>query len=114
MSMKPSMLYYNTMCADSINWPLWSKWLAYCANVILGTFRSLRFTVGWPLKSYTHTGIFPSVSGSSAIKRKLRKVLNHRDVDVVSSPSIGGWIRFGLDTQYEREYSNTMVECKNV
>ena len=33
-----------------------------------------RFTVGWPLKSCTHTGIFPSVSGSSAVKRKPRKV----------------------------------------
>ena len=42
--------------------------------VILGTFRSLRFMVGWPLKSCTHTGIFPSVSGPSAVKNKLRKV----------------------------------------
>ena len=41
---------------------------------LLGTFRSLRFTVGWPLKSCTHTGIFPSVSGPSAVKRKPRKV----------------------------------------
>ena len=41
---------------------------------ILGTFRSLRFTVGWPLKSCTHTGIYPSVGGPSAVKRKPRKV----------------------------------------
>ena len=34
---------------------------------LIGTFRSLRFTVGWPLKSYTHTGISPSVSGPSAV-----------------------------------------------
>ena len=25
MSMNPSILYYNTMCADSITWPLWSN-----------------------------------------------------------------------------------------
>ena len=43
---------------------------------IIGTFRSLRFTVGWPLKSCTHTGIFPSVSGPSAVKCKPRKVPN--------------------------------------
>ena len=30
--------------------------------------------MGWPLKSCTHTGIFPSVSGPSAIRRKSRKV----------------------------------------
>ena len=30
---------------------------------------SLRFTVGWPLKSCTHTGIFPSVSGHPTVKR---------------------------------------------
>ena len=41
---------------------------------IIGTIRSLRFTVGWPLKSCTHTGIFPSVSGHPAVKRKPRKV----------------------------------------
>ena len=42
---------------------------------ILGIFRSLRFTVGWPLlKSCTHTGIFPSVSGHPIAKRRLRKV----------------------------------------
>ena len=32
------------------------------------------FYGGWPIKSCTHTGIFPSVSGPSAVKRKLRKV----------------------------------------
>ena len=31
-------------------------------------------TVGWPLKSCTHTGIFPSVSGHPTVKRRLRKV----------------------------------------
>ena len=36
----------------------------------IGTFRSLRFVVGWPLKSCTHTGVFPSVSGHPAVKRK--------------------------------------------
>ena len=49
--------------------------MSHCyVSFILGTFRSLRFTMGWPLKSCTHTGIFPSVSGPSAVKRKLRKV----------------------------------------
>ena len=32
------------------------------------------FYGGWPLKSCTHTGIFPSVSGHPAVKRKPRKV----------------------------------------
>ena len=52
--------------------------LASVCVVIVGTFRSLRFVVGTPLKSCTHTGIliFPSVSGSSAVKRKPRKVPN--------------------------------------
>ena len=40
----------------------------------IGSFRSLRFTVGWPLKSCAHTVIFPSVSGPSAVRRKPRKV----------------------------------------
>ena len=48
----------------------------------LCTFRSLRFTVGWPLrKSCAHTGIFLSVSGHPAVKRKLRKVPNVRSND---------------------------------
>ena len=42
----------------------------------IGTFRSLRLTVGWPLKSCTHTGIFPSVSGHPAVKRKPAKGAN--------------------------------------
>ena len=36
--------------------------------------RSLRFTVGWPLMSCTHTGISPSVSGHPTVKRRLRNV----------------------------------------
>ena len=43
-------------------------------TLLIGTFRSLRFTVGWPLKSCTHTGIFPCVSGHPTVKRKPRKV----------------------------------------
>ena len=49
-------------------WVAWFLWTTLCS--ILGTFRSLRFTVGWPLKSCIHTGIFPSVSDRSAVKRK--------------------------------------------
>ena len=37
------------------------------------------FCGGWPLKSCTHTGIYPSVSGPSAVKRKPRKVPNKYD-----------------------------------
>ena len=48
---------------------------AILANLrLLGTFRSLCFVVGWPLKSCSHSGIFPSVIGSSTVKRKSRKV----------------------------------------
>ena len=51
------------------------KWnSAFATLIIIGTFRSLRFTVGTPLKSCTHTGIFPSVSGHPTVKRRLRKV----------------------------------------
>ena len=48
---------------------------------VIGTFRSLRFTVGWPLKSCTHTGIFPSVSGHPTVKRKPRKVPNNGSIN---------------------------------
>ena len=47
-----------------------------CDQGTLGTFRSLHITVGWPLKSCTHTGIFPSVSGHPTVQRRLQKVPN--------------------------------------
>ena len=45
-------------------------------HLLLCTFRSRRFTVGWPLKSCTHTGKYPPVSGPSAVKRNPRNVSN--------------------------------------
>ena len=63
-------------------------------NDLLGTFRSLRFVVGWPLKSCTHTVIFPSVSGSSAVKRKPRKVPIASQIKILWYQRNPDWIKF--------------------
>ena len=64
------------------------------SEVIIRHLSQPTFTVGWPLKSCTHTGIFPSVSGHPTEKRKPRKVPIYIIVSVAwtqAVPSLRGY-----------------------
>ena len=52
------------------------------------------FYCGWPLKSCTHTGIFPSVSGHPAVKCRLRKLPNIQSNDITFSKKFWGVVKW--------------------